>query len=625
LGTPGAPVRIGPNTNDNARAQANADPALVASNTVSWGGIAFDRADHVGLLSNVVVRGATSAGADPVKMIAAVSSSRTSLFLYGLDIDDSRLPLIMWDSDWAVLNGCRLRITVVGDAFKITRVAHTRIENCDMYCGLDIIDTDAIDFGEIPGDCIVRNNHFHDFVGSNNDGLDLGEGCTDILLEDNLIERCVDKGISCGGGSTVTVRRNVIRNVDMGIGLKDAGSHAFVDNTTFYNLAHAVSAYEKVLGRGGASATVRNSIVSQASVSPFYTDALSAIDATYTLSDTDAIPGDGNAVGDPLFLNPAADNLALQTGSPAIDSGSPDSAADPDGSRADMGACAFDWREGHAVISEIFYHPVVAGQAEYVELTNPGGAPLDLTGYSFGKGFSYAFPAGTTLNPNAYLVVASGSNTPNGAPALIWTSGSLDNAGETIQLLDAASNEIDRVAYKPTAPWPVEADGGGSSLALIHPRWNNALPSSWCASALPGGTPGGAELAAHNTPVWWLAQWGTSNRFDEAATNDWDHDGAPNWAEFVAGTHPTNAASVLRIELQPTGDGRFEIGCATLPTGSEYGGQQRYYTLESRTNLLNGAWSAVEGFSNILGTGQPLVYTNRPVATEFLRVRADLR
>ena len=30
---------------------------------------------------------------------------------------------------------------------------------------------------------------------------------------------------------------------------------------------------------------------------------------------------------------------------------------------------------------------------------------------------------------------------------LVWTSGVLDNSGETLQLLDAESNEVDRVVY----------------------------------------------------------------------------------------------------------------------------------------------------------------------------------
>jgi hypothetical protein len=626
-GSTNAPVCIQPNTNANARSHIYSDTTFADPGelTPHWGGISFDRADHPGCLSNVVIRGATLVTTDPVKMIAAVSASRTDLVLSGLDVDDSQLPVIVWDSDSFILNKSRMRITVIGDVLKVTRVAHTLIENCDMFCGLNIIDTDAIDLGELPsGDCVVRNNYFHDFTGPNNDGFDIGEGCIGVLLESNLIERCVDKAISCGAGSTIIARHNVIRDVDIGIGLKDEGSHALAENNTFINVSHAISAYEKVIGRGGASATVRNCIVSKAKVSPFYHDFMSAIDVAYTLSDTEAIPGTGNVVGDPLFQNPGAGNYTLQTGSPAVDSGDPASSSDPDGSRADMGALPFDWREGHAVISEIHYHPVVVGQAEYVELVNPGGKPLDLTGYSFSKGLTYTFPEGTTLNPGAYLVVASSPFVPYDAPALVWTAGTLDNAGETLELIDAVSNEIDRVAYGSSAPWPTEPDGGNVSLSLLNPRWNNALPTSWYASKAPGGSPGLPEYAAQNTPIWWLAQWGATNSFDTAATNDWDLDGMANWSEYVAGTQPTNAGSVLTVNITRAG-GAWVVTCPTLTAGSDYGGKKRYYVLETRTNLLSGTWSEVPGYANIIGAGQTLTYTNQPSARRFFRVRVDLQ
>jgi hypothetical protein len=51
--------------------------------------------------------------------------------------------------------------------------------------------------------------------------------------------------------------------------------------------------------------------------------------------------GTGNIGGDPLFENGPARDHRLQSGSPCIDAGDPASPADPDGSRADMGAFPF--------------------------------------------------------------------------------------------------------------------------------------------------------------------------------------------------------------------------------------------------------------------------------------------
>jgi hypothetical protein len=55
----------------------------------------------------------------------------------------------------------------------------------------------------------------------------------------------------------------------------------------------------------------------------------------------DSWPGIGNIAENPAFVDTAHDDYRLLWGSPCIDSGHPDS-LDPDGTRADMGACFYD-------------------------------------------------------------------------------------------------------------------------------------------------------------------------------------------------------------------------------------------------------------------------------------------
>ncbi len=73
-------------------------------------------------------------------------------------------------------------------------------------------------------------------------------------------------------------------------------------------------------------------------------------------------------------------------------------------------------------------------------------------------------------------------------------TGSLDNGGEDVILLDDSASpvEIDSVPYRDDPPWPAEGDGGGSSLELRNPRLNNELGESWAASVPSSGygTPG---------------------------------------------------------------------------------------------------------------------------------------
>ena len=49
---------------------------------------------------------------------------------------------------------------------------------------------------------------------------------------------------------------------------------------------------------------------------------------------------------------------------------------------------------------------------------------------------------------------------------------------------------MDDVGYDDEDPWPVEADGTGATLELIHHSLDNSLPENWIAS-IGYGSPGG--------------------------------------------------------------------------------------------------------------------------------------
>jgi fibronectin type 3 domain-containing protein len=70
-----------------------------------------------------------------------------------------------------------------------------------------------------------------------------------------------------------------------------------------------------------------------------------------------------------------------------------------------------------------------------------------------------------------------------------------------------------------------------------------------------------AELAASNTPLWWLASHGLTN-FNVDATNDVDADGSPTWQEYQLGTDPTNGLSV-RYLIAPSVSGNGSIDPST--------------------------------------------------------------
>lgn len=147
------------------------------------------------------------------------------------------------------------------------------------------------------------------------------------------------------------------------------------------------------------------------------------------------------------------------------------------------------WSDLHAeatdvVINELLYHPDPDNTGgEFIELFNRGDTSVDLSGWKLGEAVTYEFPAGTMIDPGAFLVVA---REPEEARAFYQNEaiigpwdGRLNNAGERLLLKDAGDAEIDVVPYDDTAPWPLEADGGGSSLELTDPANDNSQSASW--------------------------------------------------------------------------------------------------------------------------------------------------
>ncbi len=146
------------------------------------------------------------------------------------------------------------------------------------------------------------------------------------------------------------------------------------------------------------------------------------------------------------------------------------------------------------LINEFHTDPDVKTElTEFVELYNGSSNSVDVAGWQFTDGIEYTIPAGTTIPPKGYLVIAKNPDafeskfgfTPLGP----WT-GSLDNDGETIELTDATFETVDRVDYGLAFPWPITGEDPGPSVQLVHPSLSNDLGGSW-RGAMP--TPGGVN------------------------------------------------------------------------------------------------------------------------------------
>jgi hypothetical protein len=164
---------------------------------------------------------------------------------------------------------------------------------------------------------------------------------------------------------------------------------------------------------------------------------------------------------------------------------------------------------GQVVLSEIMYDPPQLG-AEYVELHNNSSTfTFDLSEWQF-KGLSYTFPAGATIAPNGFLVLAANRAafaSAYGAATQVFDtySGSLQTNGETLTLLQpAATNQlvVTKVKYGAVAPWPAGAAGAGSSLQLIDPLQDNWRAGNWKATFPPASlSPGAANTVSTPLPA----------------------------------------------------------------------------------------------------------------------------
>jgi len=158
------------------------------------------------------------------------------------------------------------------------------------------------------------------------------------------------------------------------------------------------------------------------------------------------------------------------------------------------------------VVSEIMYHPVEEGGSpsgdenlEFIELYNNKATREDIGGYAFTNGIDYTFPAGTMLAGKGYLVVARDPAAVEAAYGITGVygpySGRLNNDGERIELSNENGAVVISFRYNDARPWPASADGAGHSIILAKASGDPEEASSWAASTLIGGTPGGPDAS----------------------------------------------------------------------------------------------------------------------------------
>lgn len=248
---------------------------------------------------------------------------------------------------------------------------------------------------------------------------------------------------------------------------------------------------------------------------------------------------------------------------------------------------------GTSVVCQVA-SPVQNGSTQYVctgwSLTDGAGAPVS----GAGTNCSVTLTNNMTLTwqwTTQYLftVTSSVGGSVTGSPAGWYAPDQSVN----ITAVPTAYYHFDR--------WEGDAGSGSNqvlSLTMNQPRTVTPVFS--------------VNRTAQGVPETWLAQFDITSNFTAAAAADADGDGVVTWQEYIAGTNPTNPASVFRISERPAAQGYV------LQWQSASG---RVYQVEQSGNLLSG-FSLLE--SNIYATPPLNSYTGAPPETGavFYRIRS---
>jgi len=191
---------------------------------------------------------------------------------------------------------------------------------------------------------------------------------------------------------------------------------------------------------------------------------------------------------------------------------------------------------GDVVISEWMYNGAGAGsRGEFVEFTNTGPDPIDMTGWSFDD--NSRVPG--TISLSAFGVVAPGQSvilTDETASdfATIWElsdvmiiGGNTANLGrnDEINLYDAGNNLVDRLTY---------GDEDFPGTVRTQTKSCNIPPTDYAYTEVQTPWVLAAEYDAYGSKTSTRGELASPGRIVGYARSDFDHDGDVDWADFGA-------------------------------------------------------------------------------------------
>lgn len=477
------------------------NPVLIDAYSGSWGGICLNHSTGKSQFDHLVIKNATTGG-DPELYKGAISA-----YFADMDLSNTLIKNVPANGVYAQysnvsVNACQFQSDGTCDLINV-KYADTAIVENSVFKDSKMADTDAIDFDDVRTG-IIRNNKIYNLIGENSDGIDIGEGASNVEIYENLIVNCSDKGISLGQASSMSVYRNVLYSCGNGIAVKDFGSSAMIYNNTLVDNAIGISCYEKNLGSGSGTANVLNTILADSKISSLIERNGGEIFVEYSLSNTDLLFGAGNLYDDPALANPGLLNFELLPGSPCINTGNPDSPLDSDGSRADMGAYfVSNWPETHEdlIINEFYSNSSFEDPQDWIEIYNKSKSGIDLSGWYILDGGNNYFriPDDIYLDSSSYMVICKDtSDFKNFFGSVTNLCGNFDFslgiARDEISLFNEGFNPVKHLRYDENNLWPESKEKLWLSVALIDTSLSATHGINWRTGYKIYGTPGYSNI-----------------------------------------------------------------------------------------------------------------------------------
>ncbi|MFA5059755.1 MAG: C25 family cysteine peptidase [Candidatus Omnitrophota bacterium] len=220
------------------------------------------------------------------------------------------------------------------------------------------------------------------------------------------------------------------------------GSVHLVNNTMANN--------EHLLTLNNSSVSLKNNIAwDNGAMEEVAPDTFHIFRANYNDSDDPAIlnAGTNNISADPLFINSFGQDYRLQSESPCINSGDPNSLLDPDSSIADLGSCPFDLSVLQPPVVSVSANPNPVQEGILVTLQGSGSDPDG--GNVF---FHWDGPAGIDIaDPDSAITTFTAPQVEVDT-AYNFTLTVTDNEGETAsQAVNVLVQNVEEVSVPPQA------------------------------------------------------------------------------------------------------------------------------------------------------------------------------